>query len=394
MRAAMVLPSLKSDWEKDDKIRNALAAREERWLNILKKEKASLSEITVADFGTKAPVGLDINHWIDDPEIALQDARKSKNYNSNKRQHWKFFASVTWQTPEKVNLHPVFNLLKNLPTLPLQKNVINMLSHETVHNRQSFEMQLNFNTIAHHRSSLQKAVPEDESALNKIKNLQKPNLSNHFGKYAIKDYLAKNVEIEARMHEIISNAYHEWERMPVTQNEFFAGMHHAGMKVPKNILDELESTKDGQEALENFKLGKTVKDAVKRPVNLLNQVQKYAEICGNDEEIWRENNTLLYGHLLELYGDIKGRARMGFEENPREAFIFLKKIKESDSTLSDDEIERYAANVSDHSVPVLLNLCPEYRKPLINIFSKQDRLPKSFQDQTNATDATQEHIVS
>ncbi len=242
---------------------------------------------------------------------------------------------MCFATPDKVDLHPIFNQLKKLPSFPLQKHAMDMISHETIHCRQGFEKQAGFNCIPN-ISSLAGMKPKGEDGAKKIDRLETKVSLKSFGKYSIKGYLSSNVEVQARMHEIMSQAYAEWERMPVTKTEFFAAMHHTGMKLPPSIIENMESTDAGRVALLDFKLGELVKDSVKRPVDLLNNVYDYAHNCYADIILWNDVYPVLYGNLLELYGDKLGRERMGLGQSPRNAFLVLTQLLKSDDMNQED----------------------------------------------------------
>ncbi len=250
----MGVDTLKESWNKNERISAALAMREERLFALLKAGGGKLSDFMQADFGTKNPIGLDIDHWAGDPEITLQDARDSLYYKDDKAFHWKFLGSVTWATPDKVNLHPIFNQLKKLPSFPLKKHAMDMISHEALHSRQGFEKQAGFDCIPD-MSCLAGIEPKNTAQKKKVSRLETGVSLKSFGKYSIKGYLSSSVEVQARMHEIIPQAYVEWGRIPATQTEFFAAMHHTGMKVSPSIIEDLKNTEAGRAALKDFSLG-------------------------------------------------------------------------------------------------------------------------------------------
>lgn len=377
--------SLKDAWEKNRHIQKALLDKEERWMSMFKKGHGSLSEIMKADFGTENPVGLDVDHWADDVPISFQDARDSAFYNDNKMYHWKFLGSVRWTTPEKVDLHPVFSVLKKLPSFPFQKEATDMFSHETLHSRQGFERKLGFYSL-YNISVLKGAEPKDDEGSKKIKGLQTSVSIKSFNKYSIKDYLAEDVEVQARFHEIITNAYSEWGRVPNTPTEFFAGMHQAGMKMPPSIMNELSGTQEGRAALETFKLGTIAKESVKRPVDLLNAVHEYAKACGAEEALWKEKYLYIFGHQLELYGDKMGRERMDMGENPRATLQVLKALLETKAPLTAQESLNYASQIPAEHSPyfmVIIRDDPQYKNkgfahPMGEALYSMDKISQDF----------------
>lgn len=344
--------SLKDEYDRGDDIQNALDRREKAWLGIMRHGSATLSEIMVADFGTKNPVGLDIDHWNGDPTI---------NFNITPKQK-KFLGSVTFAEPEIVNIHSVFNILKKLPLFPLQKNAADMFSHEVIHCRQGFERQ--FGIFNAYRGFLDNVNPQDQEAIEKTDKIEKSSLRRSFGKYKIKGYLDNEVEIHARMHEIFSNAYHDWGRMPSSGVELLAAMHHLGAKVPLGLVSELFDSEQGQKALKDFQVNPVTKDATARPVSLLNRVYEYGEACGMDSQHWKSSNSYLYGTLLELYGDTKGRERMFDDVLSTHSVAKAIKSVHGLESVGRQDIEELSADVPDRYTSffiIALRNCEETR---------------------------------
>ena len=316
MRAA----TLTAEFSRENQIREALRAREDSWLNIFKKGHAKLSEIMKADFGTETPNGLDIDYWPGESRI---DFKKSSFTE-------RFMGHVKWVVPDTVRFHPILNLVKDLPIPQIRKNLVDMLSHETIHTRQGKEAQYGLGQLYNgfFLDNIPKSQTEEAKA--QAKRIERNSLVKSFGKYKVAGYLDEQVEIQARMHEIVSKAYHDWGRMPITPEGALAAMHHVGLDVPSKIISDLQRTREGRKALNDFQINPVTKDAVKRPVALLNKVNDYAEVCNIPAKTWKSEHLHYYGGLLELYGDKKGRARMFEMQSFHEVKKALKAVDDSE----------------------------------------------------------------
>lgn len=123
-------------------------------------------------------------------------------------------------------------------------------------------------------------------------------------------YLSQDCEVQARMHEIMSAGYAVWNKMPETPTAFYAAMGNCGAKLPDSVLHQLE-TPEGRRALRDFAVPPALRRKIAPTVRDINRVYDYAALPQAQEKFWRLAMPALYGDMLELYGDTRGRARMG-----------------------------------------------------------------------------------
>jgi len=146
----------------------------------------------------------------------------------------------------------------------------------------------------------------------------------------ISNYFLKDVEAQTRIHELMSEGYATWRRMPATKMELWAALHNAGVRTPPSVLAELQKSDEGLAALEKF-----IKPYAwirhRMAVMDMNFLQGYAGDPDAWEKTWRLAFPGLYGSLLELYGDSKGRARMGMGTNPQAAIRLLRAVKNAEA---------------------------------------------------------------
>ncbi|MDD5587040.1 MAG: hypothetical protein PHY92_08835 [Alphaproteobacteria bacterium] len=136
-----------------------------------------------------------------------------------------------------------------------------------------------------------------------------------------KDSFSLGSEIQARIHQLIAHNYEAWGRVPGTRTELSAAMYQLGIRIPKALKASLLNTAEGQKALDAFKVSGTFRRGrgLVRDINygLRNRLKTKQGLS----RFWTYGLPMMYGQLLEMYGDLNGRAKMGFEpkifeENP------------------------------------------------------------------------------
>ena len=354
--------TLKTEFSREEQIRKALDNRQQAWMGLFAKRSAMLSEIMEADFGTQNPVGLDIDYWPGDHKIDFKKSEISR----------RFMGGVNFDFPQTVQFHPIFRLIAKLPIATIRKNFADMLAHETIHSRQGIELRYGLWRL-HDGTFLENVpAPETKQAKAQVDKLEKDSLRSSFGRYKIVGYLDEKIEIQARMHEIVSNAYHDWGRMPIIPIEFLAAMYHAGIKVPQETVDDLHEIEEGKKALYDFKLNPITKEAVKRPVSLLNRVNDYAQVCKTSLETWENWHLYYYAGLLELYGDTKGRARMSGDPSLYPVKKVLKNVFDC-KNLDDAKIKALSKEIPDFHILGFILALTEHKdaKKLVKAFVQE-----------------------
>lgn len=361
----MSFTPLRAAWSRQSSIASALKQREERWMEIIRDGQAPFSEVMKADFGHANPNRLNINHWAGDPVIEFGFGGTSK----------RFLASASLEKPE-VYLHEIFAQLKNLPTFPLRGQAVSVFSHETIHSRQGLELQIGLTSVfGNFLYGLEVETPKNQA---KIDRITKRTKFLSAGKYDLEDYLADNIEVQARLHEALCIAYQEWQMLPINREEFFAAMHCLGFNIPQETIKGLQDSKNGIEALKQFRLTDYTKTQAWVPVALLNSVFSVAELSGKTHAMWEEDISYIYGHLLSLYGDEHGFTRL-FDAEPSRIPLLqtLQNIKANPSTVN---ISEAASKIPDVQTGIFLwgirnqEQSPEMIRAFEAQFSKEDRL--------------------
>lgn len=148
------------------------------------------------------------------------------------------------------------------------------------------------------------------------------------------EYFQKGIEIQARVHEIMAEGYKHWGRMPTNHEEYYVAMQDAGVRLPQNILDELDRSPTIEQTRATFQTGQFTSRATD-----LNYAQAYLTEAGQ-EQFWRKNMPAVYADLIEMYGDDKGRERFGMGKNPRAEIRLGSSI---DAKNEDEYVDRKAA---------------------------------------------------
>lgn len=334
---------LKPVWDKTVTINARLSSRVERWSALYAAGGGTASEYLTADFNTDCPVGLDTQPWADQKTIKLQSLLKSE---SHKNANW--FEKIMnlrwggWVEGERddiihlnplryslpiLKLHSVIHALKD--TVPI--TLADVIPHEFIHTRQHYSNRsgwprnnayndieyVGLNEISKFRQLWRKTVRFGHDKLTATRT-KAATTSRYF---------ARSIEMQARMHEMIACGYCQWQRLPTTRIELWAALSNMGLKTPNVILQEIKGTQAGQKALEDFSLSPAIKSLVSGKAYELNLVYDYAGEADVQKALWTAKYPLLYGELLEFYGDRIGRERMGMGTNPRPAIEVLYNLK-------------------------------------------------------------------
>ncbi|MCE9508054.1 MAG: hypothetical protein K8R48_07055 [Alphaproteobacteria bacterium] len=131
-------------------------------------------------------------------------------------------------------------------------------------------------------------------------------------------YLRKGVEVQARMHQIISEGYDRWGRIPSSPDEFFAAMKSVGMKLPPDIEAHLEKLPEGSAAQVFLKSSPPTAKMILQEVKDINKVSNSFEQEGQNL-FWHKVMPALYADMIEMYGDKNGGKKMGFDVSLKNA---------------------------------------------------------------------------
>lgn len=337
---------LKGAWDETQAINARVQARARRWDAIYRAGGGTATDYIRADFDTIQPDGLDVRPW-DSVPIRLENIFKGNAFQQSGligKMHTAFSVGgrVEGQRHDKIQLNPIsyspiaLFLQNAIGKLPWESRIHygDIIAHEFIHTRQHYYdngrwsrlnrdnniQYVGMNELPLHRRLLRQAIRFEQNF----------SLDALLGAGNVESYYAQHIEMQARMHEVLAEAYADWQKLPTSKIELWAALANCGFDTPDAIRDELDNTQSGRIALREFKLLPSIQASVTRTVSTFNNVQKYAGEKDIQEGLWRTQYPLMYGELLEFYGDVPGRARMGMGANPRPAIEALYAIKGQD----------------------------------------------------------------
>lgn len=159
------------------------------------------------------------------------------------------------------------------------QNIANTISHENIHILQKKLI----------RSGLSDPFGRGKNN-NHVKKMLGDRATHHT------QYLADVDEIQARLHEIVTNHYRQFREIPLNQRQFRALIN--GQDIKKGLRVASYQKKWSGD----------------NPVSDLNCI--FLSLRDDKKyEFYTKTLPLLYGGLLELYGDCEGSRRMGFDHN-------------------------------------------------------------------------------
>lgn len=128
-------------------------------------------------------------------------------------------------------------------------------------------------------------------------------------------YLKEGIEVQARIHQIIMDGYSRWGRMPQTHGELIAALTNAGLKPPPEIAQYLSNLTEDSSVRRFLPREKGYTGAA---VDIQSVSSSFSRI--GQWDFWQETLPAIYADLIEMYGDIPGRARFGLGVNPKSEF--------------------------------------------------------------------------
>lgn len=137
------------------------------------------------------------------------------------------------------------------------------------------------------------------------------------------EYYAEGIELQARIHELMSDGYGRWGRMPATQDEFLAALQDCGVINEKERNDLLPRVPAN---IAKGDVAPFLTDTKQRLGAAYDISGVIDTIVSNQGKIDFTLTVLpmLYCDLIEMLGDRQGRARMGFApdfEKPKSQMI-------------------------------------------------------------------------
>lgn len=140
-----------------------------------------------------------------------------------------------------------------------------------------------------------------------------PGLSKE--KYDDMDYLRDVWEIQARIHQVLTENYPYWHRLPQTQGEFYAAITTAGLDVPTDLFEKMVI--NDPVAFASAAAFPPARDAKTRNQDYVDDINDLSAHLTPQSRarLWAEVMPRAYCLLIEMYGDKQGRDRFGLGHN-------------------------------------------------------------------------------
>jgi hypothetical protein len=351
---------LKASWDTTQAVNARLVDRAARWRDVYDAGGGLASDYIRADFNTDCPVGLDMEPWAEQ-HVGIQSVFESESY----KQAGRFgkVAEMRWGgwvesgVDDTININPLYYsplaLKMRAPVRAIMGkasvSMADIIPHEFIHTRQQYSDKSGW-TRQNHGNDVEHVGMHELSKLKKMWRQTVRACHNAAavvttGASTVGDYYARNVEMQARMHEALAYGYVQWQRLPTDRLELSAALVNLGFDAPKSVIAGLNATDDGRRALEGFKVMPSIRAEVSGTVSTFNRVHDYIGEVDVQEAMWEAKYPLLYGELIEFYGDKMGRERLGLGENPRPAIEALYALKAYDGVLCDVGAQELAERV-------------------------------------------------
>ena len=342
--------------------RHDLAARDRirRIQDVIAEGETTTDAILRAEFGGDKINGLDIKGYPVRPVkiVPLEQAAYVQDMSARERTRYLRNVAGSAGHGADINLKQVYIDILAEPyrlrraTLPYMAAKTSIVSHENTHRLQYaavYEGWMGGSTYTserlilynlHGNGSLHKMMNAVFKAAQSVMDFAVKMKEGH----KVSNYYVEGVEIQARMHEIMVAGYAQWGRLPANKIELQAALYNAGIKMPLRVDWALASHPEGQQALRDFRCSARVAEIVAHPVSGINKAIDFALLPARRAHVWDVVFPQQYGHLIEMYGDGPGRARMGLGPNPAPV-IAAAAVVAGDTLLDADRAAALAAAV-------------------------------------------------
>lgn len=130
-----------------------------------------------------------------------------------------------------------------------------------------------------------------------------------------KSYLLNPEETQVRLHLAAAQYYRHHGILPLSPHELWAMLYTEGVRTESKAIEDMMATNEGLAALRKFAVPTQLSRIRCAPhIDELNSVFRAIKPEHKDA-FCRERIPVLYGQLLELYGDREGCRRVGLEHN-------------------------------------------------------------------------------
>lgn len=271
------------------------------------------------------------------------------------------------------------------------KSMFKVFSDSSAHvSNQETEAVIHINQFSHIGSLMQMSSHKLANSISHEnihllqKSLIKGGVRDPFGRFRrhqthlmIKDnksqdarYYCAEDEIQVRLHLLIAQHYRERGKIPMNKHELWSFLHHQGVHLHQECVNSLTNHQAGIKARHKFFVPR-IPLFKSEPVRDLNTAiafidpKKRADFC-------MITLPILYGSLLELYGDYEGSERMGYDCNITNVDLFFRhawrinhKI-ETNTSFSLDQCREFLRKCSPKQQQTLQKILEEseFRHPL------------------------------
>lgn len=346
-----MLGRLRDKWNETAEVYGRMMQRNARCIALLNNGGGTAADFMRADFGTTQPNGLDITA---SPDFDIKFSKDRLTSNLAYVPNGEFNSIILnprYISPLALKVTAVGSFLTgNLPLM-----YVGTIGHEFTHTLQNFKDESGW---INSNDSLYPNIQSEGNFVQKnIVSLKRIILDRFVGHY--KDYHLNNHEIQARLHEVMAQCYTQWQNLPENKTELWAALHSAGVKTPQFVKDILYDTEEGREALTKFKLYQGVQQLIAKKVEELNDIQLYIHSQDANEDLWLGHLPMIYGELIEHYGDTLGRARMDLGINPAPIINILHEAElyfdKQENPLDEAIIEKLALKIPPELAAAFIN---------------------------------------
>ncbi len=305
------------------------------------KKTVTSADIMRADFGTDCPNGLDIPAY---PShqcrlVNLKTLAGFQDWSPEEQERELSRVGGRAGVDDRIYLNPKHlakNPSENIFGRKAQHTFANLMSHEHTHRLQGVQRDLGLPTAMKQSNMSELLSPvEAKGLVGKSRRLYQEFNEKALDKKAEKqydfkvgDYFAKEEEIQARMNEVLAQGYAGWQRMPVTKTELQAAFINLGLPCPEKIRQGIEAQEQGRQALKDFRCSSAMRHQVRSEIFEIDLAQQYTSFEDRKTAFWDRALPGMYGELLELWGDVQGRARMGLDTSYLPAKKLLLAVKD------------------------------------------------------------------
>lgn len=319
-------------WQRANKDLPSRSDKRERMANqLLARGHATMDELLEASYGEWPPKGLDI---IDGNEqrvkfVSLLGMRKLdiKNpleaFRTMREELNNIAGRARMQGPREIAINSISGILK--PLLAGRSNIASVLGHEAVHILQGDHF-WRAEDIFDKDDALDIRNRLSDTRSNMLANVlfRKENLLPDVDLESDTDmplsinlaYQSKGIEIQARIHQLMADGYQHWGVMPTTAPEVQISMMNMGLIFPDAWRDKLRAMPDFEEISEKFKYKpESASRHARNAMNSINYLQMNTLTEQGRTTFCAFGIPLLYGDLLEMYGDRYGCERFSHMVN-------------------------------------------------------------------------------